>query len=177
MIDPDQRAAKYFLNDRSSGTLRIAGEEYFHMDKALIKILTENKVQVLQLENDLLLHSIEVLITKLGLFMAISLLTYPIFMQILGPIFGMGKSNARVSLEPKSNVTFKDIAGIDDAKEELMELVDFLKSPERYSELGAKIPKGAILSGPPGTGKTLLARAVSGEAGVPFISISASEFI
>ena len=89
----------------------------------------------------------------------------------------MGKSNARVSLEPKSNVTFKDIAGIDDAKEELMELVDFLKSPERYTELGAKIPKGAILSGPPGTGKTLLARAVSGEAGVPFISISASEFI
>ena len=89
----------------------------------------------------------------------------------------MGKSNARISIQPKTNVTFEDIAGIDEAKEEVMELVDFLKQPERYIQLGAKIPKGAILSGPPGTGKTLLARAVSGEAGVPFISISASEFI
>ena len=83
----------------------------------------------------------------------------------LGPIFARGKSNARVSIEPKSNVTFNDIAGIDEAKEEVIELVDFLKSPERYIQLGAKIPKGAILSGPPGTGKTMLAKAVAGEAG------------
>ena len=69
------------------------------------------------------------------------------------------------------------MAGVDEAKEELAELVDFLKSPEKYTALGAKIPRGALLIGPPGTGKTLLAKAVAGEAGVPFISISASEFI
>ena len=72
---------------------------------------------------------------------------------------------------------FENVAGVDEAKEELMEIVDFLKKPDRYSDLGAKIPRGALLIGPPGTGKTLLAKAVAGEAGVPFISISAAEFI
>ena len=89
----------------------------------------------------------------------------------------MGKSKARISMEPDTNTNFDSVAGVDEAKEELEEIVDFLKNPTKYSEVGAKIPSGALLIGPPGTGKTLLAKAVAGEAGVPFLSISAAEFI
>ena len=88
-----------------------------------------------------------------------------------------GKSRAKVQMEPQTNVTFADVAGVEQAKLELSELVDFLKNAERFTEIGAKIPKGALLVGPPGTGKTLLARAIAGEAGVPFFSISGSEFV
>ncbi len=88
-----------------------------------------------------------------------------------------GKSKARVQMEPQTQVTFGDVAGIEQAKFELTEVVDFLKNPERFTAVGAKIPKGVLLVGPPGTGKTLLARAVAGEAGVPFFSISGSEFV
>ncbi len=88
-----------------------------------------------------------------------------------------GKSKARVQMEPQTQVTFGDVAGIDQAKLELAEVVDFLKNADRFTALGAKIPKGVLLVGPPGTGKTLLARAVAGEAGVPFFSISGSEFV
>jgi len=88
-----------------------------------------------------------------------------------------GKSRARLHTEDKIRVTFNDVAGIDEAKQELVEIVEFLKQPKKFAELGAKIPKGVLLVGPPGTGKTLLARAVAGEAGVPFFSISGSEFV
>jgi cell division protease FtsH len=88
-----------------------------------------------------------------------------------------GKSRARVQMEPQTQVTFTDVAGIEQAKFELTEVVDFLKNPDRFTAVGAKIPKGVLLVGPPGTGKTLLARAVAGEAGVPFFSISGSEFV
>ncbi|MFW9259349.1 MULTISPECIES: ATP-dependent zinc metalloprotease FtsH3 [Nostoc] len=88
-----------------------------------------------------------------------------------------GKSKARVQMEPQTQVTFSDVAGIDQAKLELNEVVDFLKNADRFTAVGAKIPKGVLLVGPPGTGKTLLARAVAGEAGVPFFSISGSEFV
>lgn len=87
------------------------------------------------------------------------------------------KSKAKVDLTPVTNTNFADVAGCDSAKIELEEVVDFLKSPDKYTEMGAKIPKGCLLNGPPGTGKTLLARAVAGEAGVPFISVSGSEFV
>jgi cell division protease FtsH len=88
-----------------------------------------------------------------------------------------GKSRARVQMEPQTQVTFNDVAGIEQAKLELSEVVDFLKNADRFTAVGAKIPKGVLLNGPPGTGKTLLAKAVAGEAGVPFFSISGSEFV
>ncbi len=92
-------------------------------------------------------------------------------------MMSVGKSRAKVYVEADTKVTFADVAGVDEAKGELKEIVDFLKEPERYGRLGARIPKGILLVGPPGTGKTLLARAVAGEAGVPFFSISGSEFV
>jgi len=93
------------------------------------------------------------------------------------PAMQFGKSKARVQMEPSTQVTFSDVAGIAGAKLELTEVVDFLKNPDRFTAVGAKIPKGVLLVGPPGTGKTLLAKAVAGEAGVPFFSISGSEFV
>ena len=95
----------------------------------------------------------------------------------MGGLMAIGKSKAKIFVETDTRVTFADVAGVDEAKEELKEVVEFLKNPELHGRLGAKIPKGVLLVGPPGTGKTLLARAVAGEAGVPFFSISGSEFV
>lgn len=94
-----------------------------------------------------------------------------------GGVMGVGKSNAKVYVEKETGVTFKDVAGQDEAKESVKELVDFLHYPEKYAKVGAKLPKGALLVGPPGTGKTLLAKAVAGEAKVPFFSLSGSDFV
>src|SRR5688572_19757045 len=88
-----------------------------------------------------------------------------------------GKSKARLSSSQAKKVTFKDVAGVEEAKEELEEIIEFLKEPQKFQKLGGKIPKGVLLMGPPGTGKTLLARAISGEANVPFFSISGSDFV
>lgn len=94
-----------------------------------------------------------------------------------GGVMGVGKSNAKVYVQKETGVTFKDVAGEDEAKESLVEVVDFLHDPAKYTKIGAKLPKGALLVGPPGTGKTLLARAVAGEAHVPFFSLTGSDFI
>ena len=95
----------------------------------------------------------------------------------IGGIGGVGKANAKVYMEKSTGVTFADVAGQDEAKESLTEIIDFLHNPGKYTEIGAKLPKGALLVGPPGTGKTLLAKAVAGEANVPFFSISGSDFV
>lgn len=94
-----------------------------------------------------------------------------------GGVFGVGKSNAKIYIQKETGVTFKDVAGQEEAKESVVELVDFLHNPGKYTAIGAKLPKGALLVGPPGTGKTLLAKAVAGEAKVPFFSLSGSDFV
>jgi len=149
-------------------------------DPELINILTSNKVDISVLpQNDD------------GFWLkALSSLFFPVLLLVglffllrraqSGPgnqAMNFGKSKARVQMEPQTQVTFGDVAGIDQAKLELSEVVDFLKNADRFTAVGAKIPKGVLLVGPPGTGKTLLARAVAGEAGVPFFSISGSEFV
>merc|ERR1719161_1280114 len=95
----------------------------------------------------------------------------------MGGLGRIGQLRSKIQMEPQTGVTFEDVAGAEGSKMELTEVVDFLKEPGKYSALGAKIPKGVIMEGPPGTGKTLLARAVAGEAGVPFVSASGSEFV
>jgi cell division protease FtsH len=150
-------------------------------DNQLIDILTTNvkgNIYVLPQSDDSVL------------FRVLSSLFFPVLLLVglflllrraqSGPgnqAMNFGKSKARVQMEPQTQVTFGDVAGIDQAKLELNEVVDFLKNADRFTALGAKIPKGVLLVGPPGTGKTLLARAVAGEAGVPFFSISGSEFV
>ena len=99
------------------------------------------------------------------------------FNEFLNPFANFGKSNNTIQPVEKTNVTFKDVAGIDEAKQELEEIVTFLKEPARFLVVGARIPRGVLLVGPPGTGKTLLAKAVAGEADVPFFSVSGSEFV
>ncbi|MFO8038122.1 MAG: ATP-dependent zinc metalloprotease FtsH3 [Sodalinema sp.] len=149
-------------------------------DPELIDILTENNLDVrVQPQSD-----------DGVWFRALSSLFFPILLLVglffllrraqSGPgsqAMNFGKSKARVQMEPQTQVTFGDVAGIEQAKLELTEVVDFLKNADRFTAIGAKIPKGVLLVGPPGTGKTLLARAVAGEAGVPFFSISGSEFV
>lgn len=149
-------------------------------DPDLINILSNNNVDIAVLpQND-----------EGFWFRALSSLFFPVLLLVglffllrraqSGPgsqAMNFGKSKARVQMEPQTQVTFADVAGIDQAKLELNEVVDFLKNADRFTAVGAKIPKGVLLVGPPGTGKTLLARAVAGEAGVPFFSISGSEFV
>jgi len=149
-------------------------------DPDLIKILTQNNVDISVLPQN-----------EEGFWVrALSSLFFPILLLVglffllrraqSGPgsqAMNFGKSKARVQMEPQTQVTFGDVAGIEQAKLELTEVVDFLKNADRFTAIGAKIPKGVLLVGPPGTGKTLLAKAVAGEAGVPFFSISGSEFV
>lgn len=115
-----------------------------------------------------------------GLFIGAMVLLFNFTMKRMGGgggIMGVGKSNAKVYVQKQTGITFKDVAGEDEAKESLTEIVDFLHNPGKYTKIGAKLPKGALLVGPPGTGKTLLAKAVAGEAKVPFYSLSGSDFV
>ena len=111
------------------------------------------------------------------LMVAVMMIFYRFAFKGGGGVMGVGKSNAKLYVQDKTGVTFQDVAGQEESKESLREIVDFLHNPEKYTKIGAKLPKGALLVGPPGTGKTLLAKAVAGEAGVPFFSISGSDFV
>ncbi|MEA5573627.1 ATP-dependent zinc metalloprotease FtsH3 [Calothrix sp. UHCC 0171] len=171
---PDRSAAR--VKDQNGNQYDVNLVE----DPTLINTLTEKKIDISVLPQ-----------TDEGLwFKALSTLFFPVLLLVglffllrraqNGPgsqAMNFGKSRARVQMEPQTQVTFGDVAGIDQAKLELNEVVDFLKNADRFTAVGAKIPKGVLLVGPPGTGKTLLARAVAGEAGVPFFSISGSEFV
>ena len=178
LISPDNGTAQVVENDGSRSEVNLAP------DKDLLKILTDNNVDI------------AVQPTRIAnpWQQALSSLIFPVL--LIGGLFflfrraqsgsgggggnpamSFGKSKARLQMEPSTKVTFADVAGVEGSKLELSEVVDFLKSPDRFTAVGAKIPKGVLLVGPPGTGKTLLAKAVAGEAGVPFFSISGSEFV
>jgi cell division protease FtsH len=149
-------------------------------DPELVNILTSNNVDISvtpQADDNVW---VRVLSTLLIPFLLLVVLFFVLRRAQNGPgsqAMNFGKSKARVQMEPQTQVTFGDVAGIEQAKLELSEVVDFLKNADRFTAVGAKIPKGVLLVGPPGTGKTLLAKAVAGEAGVPFFSISGSEFV
>ncbi|MEB3349425.1 MAG: ATP-dependent zinc metalloprotease FtsH3 [Cyanobacteriota bacterium] len=173
-ISPDRGTALVVENDGRQAVVNLAP------DKDLLKLLTDKKVDI----------SVQPSREPAAWQQAVGSLLFPLL--LLGGLFfllrraqggggnpamSFGKSKARVQMEPQTQVTFGDVAGIEGAKLELTEVVDFLKNPDRFTAVGAKIPKGVLLVGPPGTGKTLLAKAVAGEAGVPFFSISGSEFV
>ncbi len=174
LISPDRGTAQVVENDGQRAMVNLAP------DKDLLKLLTEHNVDI----------AVQPSREPAAWQQAIGSLLFPLL--LLGGLFfllrraqggggnpamNFGKSKARVQMEPQTQVTFGDVAGIEGAKLELTEVVDFLKNPDRFTAVGAKIPKGVLLVGPPGTGKTLLAKAVAGEAGVPFFSISGSEFV
>ena len=176
LLSPDRGTAQIVENDGRRAEVNLAP------DKDLLKLLTDHNVDIAvqpsrqpgawqQAATSLIFP----LLLLGGLFF--------LFRRAQGgggggnPAMNFGKSKARVQMEPSTQITFGDVAGIEGAKLELTEVVDFLKNPDRFTAVGAKIPKGVLLVGPPGTGKTLLAKAVAGEAGVPFFSISGSEFV
>ena len=123
------------------------------------------------------LSSILSFVLPMVLMVAVMMIFYRYAFKGGGGVVGVGKSNAKLYVQNKTGVTFKDVAGQEESKESLKEIVDFLHNPEKYTKIGAKLPKGALLVGPPGTGKTLLAKAVAGEANVPFFSLSGSDFV
>ena len=178
LISPDNGTAQVVENDGSRSEVNLAP------DKDLLKILTENDVDIAVQPTRLANPWQQALSSLLFPVLLIGGL-FLLFRRAQGgsgggggnPAMSFGKSKARLQMEPSTKVTFADVAGVEGSKLELSEVVDFLKSPDRFTAVGAKIPKGVLLVGPPGTGKTLLAKAVAGEAGVPFFSISGSEFV
>lgn len=149
-------------------------------DSELIDILSKNNVDIVvspQADDSTLFRVLSSVFVPVLLLVGLFFLLRRAQSGPGSQAMNFGKSKARVQMEPQSQITFGDVAGIDQAKLELNEVVDFLKNADRFTAVGAKIPKGVLLVGPPGTGKTLLARAVAGEAGVPFFSISGSEFV
>ncbi|RGD90316.1 ATP-dependent metallopeptidase FtsH/Yme1/Tma family protein [Clostridiales bacterium AM23-16LB] len=149
-------------------------------DTELLPLMREKNVEIQPyIQNDAMI-SIALNILSIVIPMILLWVLFSGFMRRMGGgggVMGVGKSKAKVYIEKETGVTFKDVAGEEEAKESLVEVVDFLHNPEKYTEIGAKLPKGALLVGPPGTGKTLLAKAVAGEAHVPFFSLAGSDFV
>jgi cell division protease FtsH len=178
---PSQNLAKYVLKNQPSKT---ASQEVslFNQDLKLVERLRQKGVSVNFAPEEPANPVVSILLHLLLGFFLLSLLL--LFLRRAsnapggpGQILNFGKSKARFQMEAQTGTTFDDVAGIEEAKEELQEVVTFLKQPEKFTAVGARIPKGVLLVGPPGTGKTLLAKAIAGEAGVPFFSISGSEFV
>ena len=149
-------------------------------DTELLPLMREKNVEIQPyIQNDAMI-SIALNILSIVVPMILLWVLFSGFMRRMGGgggVMGVGKSKAKVYIEKETGVTFKDVAGEEEAKESLVEVVDFLHNPEKYTEIGAKLPKGALLVGPPGTGKTLLAKAVAGEAHVPFFSLAGPDFV
>jgi cell division protease FtsH len=174
LLSPETGTAQVVENDGQRATVNLAP------DKDLLKLLNDHNVDIAvqpSREAAPWQQAIGSLIFPLLLLGGLFFLLRRAQSGGGNPAMNFGKSKARVQMEPQTQVTFGDVAGIEGAKLELTEVVDFLKNPDRFTAVGAKIPKGVLLVGPPGTGKTLLAKAVAGEAGVPFFSISGSEFV
>jgi cell division protease FtsH len=148
-------------------------------DPTLLPLLKSNGVEIIAKETGGGSILVSLAISVLPLVLLFGFLIYQgrRMQQSQAGIFGFGGSRARLYDAERPKVTFADVAGQDEAKNELVEIVEFLKHPDKYRRLGARLPRGVLLIGPPGTGKTLMARAVAGEAAVPFFSISASEFV
>ena len=168
--------------DRVSGKY-IEGSSFQTMtpskDQDLVRILREKGVRIVVVPPEQTSWYMNILISWFPMILLLGIWIF--FMRQMqsggGKALSFGKSKARLMNEDKNKITFKDVAGVDEAKEELHEIIEFLKEPQKFNKLGGKIPKGVLLVGPPGTGKTLLAKAIAGEANVPFFSISGSDFV
>lgn len=166
--------------EQPGGALDITYYTGFIYYPELVAQLREAKVSFSAEVNDNSASIITTILSYVLPFVAIYVVMWFLFRTISknsGGVMGVGKSNAKVYVEKQTGVTFKDVAGQEEAKESVTEIVDFLHNPAKYTRIGAKLPKGALLVGPPGTGKTLLAKAVAGEAKVPFFSLSGSDFV
>lgn len=171
----------YQIDITLAATEKIPYERKFYCgmvdDNTLIPLLKKYDVEIIGEIPDNTSSMIGSMVFSLALMALAWIALNAIMRKMGGGSMGVGKSNAKVYVERQTGVTFKDVAGQDEAKESLQEVVDFLHNPGRYREIGAKLPKGALLVGPPGTGKTLLAKAVAGEAKVPFFSLAGSDFV
>ncbi len=167
---PDAGASSSTKGGRVFDTVRVE-------DPDLIRDLETHHVKVTGMIESTFLRDLLSWVVPIALFFGVWLFLLRRMGQGQGGFMTVGRSKAKIYMEKEVKVSFADAAGVDEAKEELQEVIEFLKTPEKFRRLGGKIPKGILLVGPPGTGKTLLARAVAGEAGVPFFSISGSEFV
>ena len=178
VVDSDKLKVTSVKKDKNGDPIRyevnMVGDE-----NALLELVGDRDIELSKKEADLTASIVSALMSIVVplLLVVVGFSLIMRYMNKSGGLMGVGKSKARSYVQQETGITFQDVAGQDEAKESLQEVVDFLHNPENYTKIGAKLPKGALLVGPPGTGKTLLAKAVAGEAHVPFFSLSGSEFV
>ena len=174
----DMQKTQDYYKEKTGKNLEVTYYTVYIKDDQLVPLLKQHDVEISsKAESSTASIILNVLSWIIPIVLIWILMSYAMKKMGGGGAFGVGKSNAKVYVEKSTGVTFKDVAGQDEAKESLEEVVDFLHNPQKYTDIGAKLPKGALLVGPPGTGKTLLAKAVAGEAGVPFFSLAGSDFV